>query len=279
MFAWYRFERRHGKAQCLLLVLSQEQSGRWSAGGRPGQHLHLQPVRATVPVDSRSRTATPQRASGDRAGSGSNALLPMTSYVAAELRRLVESRANQLCVLSVLPGAAVVHWDLQHPRGIVQIIPQPRGRMRWLARSSRMSTPTQPPTASELLASSEVMQALTGAWADSQVNDPTDRHEEGGWIYLDLSNGAIATTRASAGTQNRLSLANPPVLPNHVIVGTFHTHPNPASEGWEIGPSIQDERAANYTGVPWLIRAEDGDYSAGPVSRRGGLGGGPGYPP
>lgn len=142
-----------------------------------------------------------------------------------------------------------------------------------------MSAPTQPPAASELMASSEVIRALTEAWADSRVHDPTDRHEEGGWIYVDLSSGAIVTRRAPAGTQSRLSLANPPALPNHVIVGTFHTHPNPASEGWDTGPSTQDEGAANHTGVPWLIRAEDGDYSTGPLSRRGGLGGGPGYPP
>jgi hypothetical protein len=76
-----------------------------------------------------------------------------------------------------------------------------------------------------------------------------------------------------------LSLANPPLLPNHLIVGTFHTHPNPAPEGWETGPSTQDAQAARYSGVPWLIRAEDGDHTTGPNSRRGGLGGGPGYPP
>ena len=142
-----------------------------------------------------------------------------------------------------------------------------------------MSAPTQAPTAAELLAHAAVIQALVEAWADAQVDDPTDRHEEGGWVYLDLSTGVIVTRRAPAGTQSRLSLANPPLLPNHVIVGTFHTHPNPASEGWETGPSIQDEQAANYSGVPWLIRAEDGDHSTGPLSRRGGLGGGPGYPP
>ena len=120
---------------------------------------------------------------------------------------------------------------------------------------------------------------MDAAWTDSQVNSPTDRHEEGGWIFLDLSTGAIVTRQAPSGTRSRLSLANPPLLANHVIVGTFHTHPNPASEGWATGPSTQDELAADYTGVPWLIRAEDGDYSTGPISRRGGLAGGPGYPP
>jgi hypothetical protein len=142
-----------------------------------------------------------------------------------------------------------------------------------------MAAPTRPPTAAELLVHSDVIQALIAAWADSQVHDPINRHEEGGWIYLNLSTGAIVTERAPAGTRSRLSLANPPLLPNHVIVGTFHTHPNPASEGWTTGPSPQDKQAANYSGVPWLIRAEDGDHSTGPASRRGGLAGGPRYPP
>src|SRR5437879_13619318 len=139
--------------------------------------------------------------------------------------------------------------------------------------------PNRPPTASELLAHPEVLRALHQAWADSHINDPANRHEEGGWIYLDLATGDVVTRRAQGGTRSRLPLANPPLLPNHVIVGTFHTHPNPASEGWATGPSSQDQGAANYTGVPWLIRAEDGDHRAGPNSRRGGLAGGPGYPP
>jgi hypothetical protein len=142
-----------------------------------------------------------------------------------------------------------------------------------------MNAPTRAPAASELLAHPEVVQALAEAWADSQVFDPTNRHEEGGWIYLDLATGVIGTQRASAGARSRLPLGNPPLMPNHVIVGTFHTHPNPASEGWATGPSTQDQRAARYTGVPWLIRAEDGDHWTGPISRRGGLAGGAGFPP
>jgi hypothetical protein len=142
-----------------------------------------------------------------------------------------------------------------------------------------MTAPTPAPTVAQLLAHPAVMQALADAWSDSQVNDPFNRHEEGGWIYLDLATGFIQTRRAPAGSRSRLSLANPPVLANHVIVGTFHTHPNPASEGWLTGPGTQDDLGARYSGVPWLIRAEDGDHSTGPNSRRGGLGGGPGFPP
>ena len=142
-----------------------------------------------------------------------------------------------------------------------------------------MSVPSRPPTASELLTQPEVIAALAQAWADSKVNDPANRHEEGGWIYLELSTGEIVTRRASRGTRSRLSLANPPLLPDHAIVATFHTHPNPASEGWLTGPSSKDETGATYSGVPWLIRAEDGDHWTGPASRRGGLAGGPGFPP
>ncbi len=142
-----------------------------------------------------------------------------------------------------------------------------------------MAIPTRPPTAAELLANPVVVQSMEDAWTDSQVNDPNNRLEEGGWIYLDLLTGDIKIQRAPAGERSSLSLGNPPLLTDHVIVGTFHTHPNPASQGWETGPSTQDEKAANFTGVPWLIRAEDGDHHTGPDSRRGGLVGGPGYPP
>jgi hypothetical protein len=140
-------------------------------------------------------------------------------------------------------------------------------------------TPLRPPSASELLSHPAVVRALAEAWADSRVNDPIHRHEEGGWIYLELTSGEIAIRRAPAGTRSRLSLAIPPLLSNHVVVGTFHTHPNPASEGWATALSAQDESAARLTGVPWLVRAEDGDHVGGPESRRGGVDGGPGYPP
>jgi hypothetical protein len=138
--------------------------------------------------------------------------------------------------------------------------------------------PTRPPTASELLAHPAVIQAMDEAWGDSQVNEPDDRHEEGGWIYMDLATAGIVTRRAPTGARSRLSLANPPLVPNHLIVGTFHTHPHPASEGWTTEPSAQDAIAARHTGVPWLIRAEDGNHCTGPDRRRGGLGGGTGYP-
>jgi hypothetical protein len=84
--------------------------------------------------------------------------------------------------------------------------------------------------------------------------------------------------RAPAGTRARLDLNAPRLVPGAVVVATFHTHPNPISEGWAPGPSTGDTDSAWLLGVPCLIRAEDGIYTTGPESRRGGLKGEPGYP-
>ncbi len=139
--------------------------------------------------------------------------------------------------------------------------------------------PTQAPTATELLADPVVQAALDQAWADSLPSDPTYRHEEGGWVYLDVTTSAISIQRAPTGKDTRVDLFNPPLVVGSVVVATFHTHPNPSSEGWYAGPSGSDDISANFLGVPCLIRADNGTYTTGPASRRGGLGGGPGFPP
>lgn len=136
-----------------------------------------------------------------------------------------------------------------------------------------------PATKAELLNDPTVKQAMQDSWNDSNASDPALRHEEGGWIYQNPTTGAITTRRASAGAQASLDLNNPPEVPGSVVVGKFHTHPNPTSEGWNPGPSRADTRNAIRHGVPSLIQADDGSHSTGPDSRRGGLGGGPGYPP
>jgi hypothetical protein len=137
----------------------------------------------------------------------------------------------------------------------------------------------QAPTITDLLNEQVVQQALDDAWRDSRAGDPLLRHEEGGWIYLDTASGAVVLRRAPAGAQTTLDLSTPPLVPGAVVVATFHTHPNPSSEGWESGPSPEDTHSAWLFGVPCLIRADDGTHATGPTSRRGGLTGGPGYPP
>ena len=55
-----------------------------------------------------------------------------------------------------------------------------------------MTIPTHPPTANELRQDTAVQQALEQAWIDSLAHDPARRHEEGGWIYLNLKTGELA---------------------------------------------------------------------------------------
>lgn len=136
----------------------------------------------------------------------------------------------------------------------------------------------QAPTTSELLSHPIVQQALGQAWIDSLPADPGLRREEGGWVYMDVTTGGMVTQRAPAGARGVLDLNTPPVVLGSVVVATFHTHPNPSAEGWDPGPSGSDSQSADILGVPCLIRADNGTYITGPVSRRGGLAGGPGFP-
>ena len=134
------------------------------------------------------------------------------------------------------------------------------------------------PTAAELEANPVVQAALVAAWADSLADDPVNRHEEGGWIYQNLMSGEIEIRRAAPGRKNAIILADPPTLDGFVVIGIFHTHPNPTSEGWEPGPSANDLRLDAIDGIPDLIQSDCGVYYSGPDRRRGGLGGNAGYP-
>lgn len=134
------------------------------------------------------------------------------------------------------------------------------------------------PTAAELLNEPVVQQALEDAWNDSLSDDPARRHEEGGWIYMNVTNGEILARRAPAGAQSTLDVSVPTVIVGAVVVATFHTHPNPSAEGWNPAPSTSDTKSALLLGVPCIILADDGLHLTGPDSRRGGLSGGPGYP-
>jgi len=138
---------------------------------------------------------------------------------------------------------------------------------------------TQPPTVDELLQSPLVLDALEKAWIDSETSDENRRHEEGGWIYLDLSTGQLSVERATAGGGSSIDLSKPPTLMNKVVVGKFHTHPNPSAEGWTAEASPSDRIVDARHGVPDLIRSDIRIHISGPSVRRGGLAGGPGYPP
>jgi hypothetical protein len=141
-----------------------------------------------------------------------------------------------------------------------------------------MPTPGDAPTAEQLRIHPVVQAALERAWKDSLPDDPDNRHEEGGWIYIDTTTREISIRRAHSGYQSELNLDKPPVVSGSIVVGVFHTHPNPSSDGWDPGPSEADRRADERDGVPDLIRANNGVHFSGPQSRRGGLAGGPGFP-
>ena len=135
------------------------------------------------------------------------------------------------------------------------------------------------PSASELQQHPAVLVALAAAWHDSKPGDPNTRHEEGGWIYVNQATGEIKVLRAAPGIRAAIDLSYPPTLADCIVVGKFHTHPNPTSEGWAPGPSASDPSTDERHGVPDLIQADDGVHFSGPDRRRGGLAGPQGYPP
>src|SRR5262249_48953940 len=109
-------------------------------------------------------------------------------------------------------------------------------------------------------------------------DDPLLRHEEGGWIYMDPNSGQVTVRRATAGERSAIDLSNPPVVAGSVVVGKFHTHPNPTAEGGKGGPSAAGLRVDAVHGVRDLIYADDAIHFSGPERRRGGLVGNSGYP-
>ena len=84
-----------------------------------------------------------------------------------------------------------------------------------------MNPPTHAPSAAELLADAVVRAALDRAWSDSLPADPTARHEEGGWIYLDLTTGRLSTQRCLAVGTAGIDLSKPPTVYGSIVVGKF----------------------------------------------------------
>jgi hypothetical protein len=95
-----------------------------------------------------------------------------------------------------------------------------------------------PPDVSELAQHPVVLVALEEAWADSYPDDPVLRHEEGGWIYADLTSGALTYRRAPAGSQAALDLDDPPLVAGSVVVvATYHPIPTRLRMGGTHDPA------------------------------------------
>ena len=105
--------------------------------------------------------------------------------------------------------------------------------------------------------------AIDQAWADSNPNaaNPGNRSEQGFLIYHDYKTNSIVL---DAATSISNSAARFPVVRSDqrfILIGNFHTHPNPAGQGWRLGPSRgvnEDAGVMASLGVPTMIRHHQG---------------------
>ena len=133
------------------------------------------------------------------------------------------------------------------------------------------------PPATELQANPVVQAAFAAAWADSLVDDPALRHEEGGFIYAN-ANGDVVIRRTLPGGRRFVDLSSPPTVSGYFLVATYHTHPIQIADGGDPDPSSDDRENADDTGVPWFVVSELGICFVGPDRRVGALTGHGGYP-
>ena len=119
-------------------------------------------------------------------------------------------------------------------------------------------------TPEEIANDPEVKDALEKAWADSSADNATTRHEEGGWIYEDMS-GNLTVVRWPAGNRSGIDAPPPVPPPGGKVVGEFHTHPNwhppdgkdEAGTEWKQGPSDTDKNAKT-PGTTGIIKDRSG---------------------
>lgn len=129
-------------------------------------------------------------------------------------------------------------------------------------------TALRAPTQAELVRSPIVRDAVEDAWRDSKADDPQLRHEEGGWIYMNIETGVVFTHRAPAGSLAGVDLRYPVAYVDAVVVGTFHTHPNGAEANYDLGPSESDRNWDYSRGVPGIVRSSLGYHTYGWERRR-----------
>ena len=134
------------------------------------------------------------------------------------------------------------------------------------------------PSATELQKHPVVQAAFAAAWADSFPDDPSLRHEEGGFIYANATTGEIIVRRVLPGESDAIDLSYPPLVAGAFLIATYHTHPHPPDRVWTAEPSPTDRRLAQQSGVPWFVVSHVGTFVAGPERRAGGLIGPFGYP-
>ncbi len=107
----------------------------------------------------------------------------------------------------------------------------------------------------------EIGPELRQAWEDSDAASETNRHEEGGYIIRE-DDGSHGIERWPAGSQGQID-APPRDADGRYngkdVVGEFHTHPNPSSEGWDPAPSpgdIYEIRESEYPGDSYVVSSD-----------------------
>lgn len=98
------------------------------------------------------------------------------------------------------------------------------------------------------LTDSTVRAEIARAWRESEVDDPINRHEEGGYIVLNHDR-TLGVARWPRGEKSRI--VPPPLDADRLyngmaVVAAFHTHPNPPIDErgrqWEQAPGESDRR-------------------------------------
>ncbi|HKQ46691.1 MAG TPA: DUF4329 domain-containing protein [Phycisphaerae bacterium] len=112
---------------------------------------------------------------------------------------------------------------------------------------------------------------LARAWRESDLDEPVNRHEEGGYIVMN-DEGAWAVERSPPGGQSRV--VPPPLDASQRyngmrVVGTFHTHPNPLIDElgreWEQAPSESDRRWHRRRGIRGFVISRSMVYEIEPT--------------
>ena len=133
-----------------------------------------------------------------------------------------------------------------------------------------MDLPTGSPP-SDPLRDRAVIAALNRAWRESEADDATARHEEGGYIVLN-QDMSYQVERWPRGGQSRIA---PPLLDTgncyngKVVMATFHTHPNPLVDEigreWDQGPSESDRRWHGRRKLRGFVVSEELVYQIDPT--------------
>jgi len=122
------------------------------------------------------------------------------------------------------------------------------------------------PTATELAGNQVVLEALELAWSDSTSLDPINRHEEGGWIYLEVTTGRLIVRRAPAGKQASVNLSTPLPTAGAVIVGNSTPTQTPPPTAGSLDRVPQTCESMPCTACPTLFGPTTGRTFRGPTA-------------